>query len=365
MRIDILSLFPDYFRGPFDESMIARARRQGLVDLQLIDLRHYGTGSYKQVDDRAYGGGPGMVLMAGSVAQALREAKGRVEGRSQRTVFLSPQGKPLDASKCRELALVDHLILLCGHYEGVDQRVLDKEVDEEISIGDYVLTNGCLPAIVLVDAVARFIPGVIGHSDAASEDSFERELLDCPHYTRPEVFEGIEVPKVLLEGNHAAIDQWRHERALAKTRLRRPDLFLRYLVRNQQELAVPIEERVQTGWCWQGMTLLVEDLRRSRRFYRDVLGWKPTQESDTMIAFVVGKLKVTMAVGKRPEGRQAAVVLDIMVEDPKTLGLIARKVHSQALGGVEGAERVEKVWFIDPDGYHWVLTGSEDSRKNS
>ncbi len=233
MRIDIVSLFPDYFRGPFDESMIARARRQQILDIRIVDLRQYGLGKHRRVDDRAYGGGPGMVLMAEPVAQALREVKAQSEKKTQRTLYLSPQGAPLKASKCRELASVDHLILLCGHYEGIDQRVLDAEVDEEISIGDYVLTNGCLPAIVLVDAVARFIPGVIGHSEAANEDSFEQDLLDCPHYTRPEVFEGVAVPQVLLNGNHAAIAHWRHEQAVAKTRCCRPDLLMRY--REQHE----------------------------------------------------------------------------------------------------------------------------------
>lgn len=161
-----------------------------------------------------------MVLMPEPVTKAIRSVK---TDRSH-TVYLSPQGKALNAQKCRELAEYEHLILLCGHYEGVDERVIEKEVDEEISIGDYVLTNGCIAAIVLIDAVCRFIPGVIGHESAAAEDSFEKGILDCPHYTRPEVFEGMAVPEVLLSGHHQKIAEWRTSKAKEKTRRVRPDL---------------------------------------------------------------------------------------------------------------------------------------------
>lgn len=221
MKIDILSLFPEYFKGPFDESIIAQARKKGLLDIHLIDIRDFADNRFRRVDDRPYGGGPGMVMMAQPVTQAIRSVK---EDEAH-IVYLSPQGAPLTAAKCRQLATHKHLILLCGHYEGVDERALKSDVDEEISIGDYVLTNGCLPAIVLVDAVVRFIPGVLGHESAADEDSFEQGILDCPHYTRPEVFEGQTVPEVLLSGNHKKIAEWRREKALEKTRRVRPDLY--------------------------------------------------------------------------------------------------------------------------------------------
>lgn len=221
MLIDILSLFPGYFTGPFDESMIKRAREKGLVNIRLTDIRDFADNRYRRVDDRPYGGGPGMVMMPQPVVAAIRHARTV----KSRVIYLTPQGKRLTAVKCRELAQEDHLILLCGHYEGIDQRVLDHEVDEEISIGDYVLTNGCLAAIVIVDSVIRFIPGVLGHALAAEEDSFEKGLLDCPHYTRPEVFEGYAVPSVLLSGNHQEIVDWRREQALKKTRELRPDLL--------------------------------------------------------------------------------------------------------------------------------------------
>lgn len=221
MRIDILSLFPEYFKGPFDESMIKLAKKNGIIDIKLIDIRDFADNKFRRVDDRPYGGGPGMVMMPQPVSSAIRSVKTP----ESKVVYMSPQGKVLTAAKCRELAALEHLVILCGHYEGIDERVLESEVDEEISIGDYVLTNGALAAIVLVDAVVRFIPGVLGHELAASEDSFEQGLLDCPHYTRPEVFEGQKVPDVLIGGNHKKIAEWRKMKALEKTRRMRPDLL--------------------------------------------------------------------------------------------------------------------------------------------
>jgi tRNA (guanine37-N1)-methyltransferase len=220
MKIDILSLFPDYFKGPFDESIIGQARKKGIIDINLVNIRDYADNKHRRADDRPYGGGPGMVLMPEPVAKAIRD----VRSPKGHVVYLSPQGSLLNAAKSRQLASYEHLVLLCGHYEGIDERVLHSDVDEEISIGDYVLTNGCLPAIVLVDAMVRFIPGVIGHESAANEDSFEAGLFDCPHYTRPEVFEGQQVPEVLLSGNHQMIKEWRHQQALKKTKRVRPDL---------------------------------------------------------------------------------------------------------------------------------------------
>jgi len=219
--IDVLSLFPGYFNGPFSESMIKRAREKGLVDIRLTDIRDFAEDRFHRVDERPYGGGPGMVMMPQPTTAAIRHVKTP----HSRVIYLTPQGKRLTAAKSRQLAQESHLILLCGHYEGVDQRVLDYDVDEEISIGDYVLTNGCLAAIVVVDSVIRFIPGVLGHALAADEDSFEKGLLDCPHYTRPEVFEEHSVPAVLLSGNHQEIAKWRREQALKKTRDIRPDLL--------------------------------------------------------------------------------------------------------------------------------------------
>ena len=232
MRIDILSLFPEYFQGPFDQSMIKQARQKGLIDIHLVNIRDFSDNRHNRVDERPYGGGPGMVLMAPPVASAIKSVK--VPG--SHVVYLSPQGRMLTAGKCRDLATYPHLVLLCGHYEGVDQRVIDNYVDEEISIGDYVLTNGCLASIVLVDAVVRFVPGVIGHEEAANEDSFEKEgILDCPHYTRPETFEGEKVPEILLSGDHKKIANWRREAGLKITREMRPDLLEGKRVKKQED----------------------------------------------------------------------------------------------------------------------------------
>ncbi|MCH9609015.1 MAG: tRNA (guanine-N(1)-)-methyltransferase [Chlamydiales bacterium] len=219
MKIDILSLFPEYFDSPFNVSMIKRAREKGLVDLELTQIREFAADRHKTVDDRPYGGGPGMVLKPGPVVGAVRD----VRQEDSHVVYLSPQGSLLTAKRCEQLAEKSHLILLCGHYEGIDERVL-KEVDEEISIGDYVLTSGMPAALVFVDAVVRFVPGVLGDDRSVYEDSFQDGAFDCPHYTRPEVFEDRRVPKVLLEGNHAAIEKWRRQRALEKTKEVRPDL---------------------------------------------------------------------------------------------------------------------------------------------
>lgn len=220
MRYDILSLFPEYFEGPFNVSMIKRGREKGLLEINLVNMRDFTKGRYQQIDDRPYGGGPGMVLMAEPVAEAIRSRKSK----ESHVVYLTPQGKPLTAKRCGELAKKPHLIVVCGHYEGIDERVIESEVDEEISIGDYVLTSGAPAAIVLVDSVSRFIPGVIGNEEATRQDSFENGIFDAPVYTRPPIFEGKEVPEVLRNGNHAEIEAWRLEKAQEKTERVRPEL---------------------------------------------------------------------------------------------------------------------------------------------
>lgn len=221
-RFDILSLFPDYFKGPFDVSILKRAQEKEILDIRLTDIRDFAEDKHHKVDDRPFGGGPGMVLMPGPVTKAIRSVKS--EG--ARVIYLSPQGKPLTAQECQRLAHFDHLVLVCGHYEGLDERVIEREIDEEVSIGDYVLTNGCLAAIVLIDAVARFIPGVLGNEEAAAQDSFQEGIFDTPHYTRPVDFEGSRVPEVLMKGNHADIERWRKLKGLEKTRRVRPELII-------------------------------------------------------------------------------------------------------------------------------------------
>lgn len=221
MKYTILSLFPEYFKSPFDVSIIKRAIDQQIISIDLVDIRDFATDKHKTVDDRAYGGGPGMVLKPGPLVDAIRS----VRRENSHVIYLSPQGKKLDAALCRELSSKSHLIIVCGHYEGIDQRVIDLEVDEEICIGDYVLTSGAPAAVVMVDSITRFIPGTIGHPDAAKQDSFEDGIFDTPHYTRPPEFEGLKVPDVLLSGHHSRIEAWRKKQALEKTRDVRPDLY--------------------------------------------------------------------------------------------------------------------------------------------
>lgn len=208
MRFDILSLFPEYFQGPFDVSILKRARERKLLELNFINIRDYSKDKHNRVDDRPYGGGPGMLMTPGPCIRAIRNVK---TDRSH-VIYLTPRGNLFTAKRAQELAQIDHVVLLCGHYEGIDQRVIEKEVHEELSIGPYVLTNGCLPSIVVIDCVARFIPGVLGHEKGPYQESFQNERLEAPQYTRPEEFEGLCVPEILLSGDHQEIEKWREAR---------------------------------------------------------------------------------------------------------------------------------------------------------
>jgi tRNA (guanine37-N1)-methyltransferase len=223
MRIDIITLFPDMFKGPFDMSMLWKAQDRGLLTINLTDLRQYGLGPRRTVDDTPYGGGDGMVLKPEPVVAAIETAKAVNPG--ARVVALTPSGHQYDQAKARDLAALPGLILVAGHYEGFDERIM-AYVDDQLSIGDYVLTGGELPAMVIVDSVARLLPGVLGGEQSALDESFsETGLLEYPHYTRPQDFRGATVPEVLQNGHHAEIAKWRHDRALEKTRGFRPDLL--------------------------------------------------------------------------------------------------------------------------------------------
>lgn len=224
MRIDIVSLFPDFVAQCAGFGVVGRANERGLLSVHGWNPRDHAEGNYRRVDDRPFGGGPGMVMMIEPLRACLQAARG-ADPRPARTVYLTPQGRPLTQAKVRELATSDRLVLLCGRYEGVDERLLDAEVDEEISIGDYVLSGGELAAAVVVDAVARLLDGVLNDADSAAQDSFEAGLLDCPHYTKPVEHAYGTVPPVLLSGNHAEIARWRRMQALGRTWSRRPDLL--------------------------------------------------------------------------------------------------------------------------------------------
>ena len=222
MRIDVVTIFPGIFESPLRESLLGRAIGAGLVDVRVHDLRDATTDKHRQVDDESYGGGPGMVMKPEPVFAAV-EALGAGE---RRTLLLSPAGRRLDQALVRELAAEPWLVLICGRYEGVDERVVEGLPAEEVSIGDYVVAGGEVPALVVLEAVTRLVPGVIGREESHEQDSFGHDgLLDHPHYTRPAEFRGMRVPQTLLSGNHAEIERWRREAALQKTRRNRPDLL--------------------------------------------------------------------------------------------------------------------------------------------
>ena len=222
MKFDVLTLFPEMFEV-LNQSILGKAQEKNLIDINLINIRDFSKDKHKKVDDSPYGGGAGMVMRADVVYDAFKSVKTP----NSKLIYLTPQGNTLNQAKVEELAKNEHLILLCGHYEGIDQRVIDKIVDEEISIGDYVLTGGEIPAMVLIDSVSRYIEGVI-KSDSKEEESFSQGLLEYPQYTRPEEFEGQKVPEVLLSGHHQKIEKWRKEQAIKITLNKRPDLIKKY-----------------------------------------------------------------------------------------------------------------------------------------
>ncbi|MDP0377885.1 tRNA (guanosine(37)-N1)-methyltransferase TrmD [Glaesserella parasuis] len=239
MWIGIISLFPEMFKAITDFGVTGRAVKQNLLQVQCWNPRDFTHDKHKTVDDRPYGGGPGMLMMVQPLRDAIREAKAaacKEDGVEAKVIYLSPQGRKLDQAGVQTLATNQKLILVCGRYEGIDERLIQTEIDEEWSIGDYVLTGGELPAMTLIDAVARFIPGVLGKQASALEDSFAEGLLDCPHYTRPEVLDGLPVPQVLMSGHHEQIRKWRLEQSLERTWLRRPELL--------DSLALTDEQRV-------------------------------------------------------------------------------------------------------------------------
>ena len=220
MKIDVLTLFPEMF-GALKESIIGRAIENNLIDINLINIRDFSKNKHKKVDDTPYGGGAGMVIRPDVVYDAYSSIQNK---ENAKVIYLSPKGKKLEQEKVKQLSKLDHIILLCGHYEGIDQRVLDEIVDEEISIGDYVLTGGELPAMVLIDSVCRYVEGVI-NAESIEEESFSNGTLEYPQYTRPEIFNGHKVPEVLISGHHEKIKKWREEKSLEITKNKRPDLL--------------------------------------------------------------------------------------------------------------------------------------------
>ncbi len=243
IQFDVVTLFPEMFAALTGSGVTQRARERGLYGMVTWNPRDFSTNAYRSVDDRPYGGGPGMVMMAEPLAKAVRAARQRQSScglRRTRTIYLSPQGRPLTQQGVEELGGFEGLVLLAGRYEGVDERLLGDEVQDEISIGDYVVSGGELPAMVLMDAIIRRIPGALNDAESAQQESFVSGMLDCPQYTRPEVFEGEPVPPILLSGHHAAIEKWRMKQALGRTWSRRPDLLARLQLTAEQ--AILLEE---------------------------------------------------------------------------------------------------------------------------
>jgi len=223
MNISVVTLFPDLVKGVVAEGVVGRAQKRGQMHLECINPRDFASDIHRTVDDRPYGGGPGMVMRADCLVKAIRHQREKTGG--AKVIYLSPQGRQLTQSMLAQLSEQSNVILVCGRYEGIDERVVELEIDEEWSIGDYVLSGGELAAMVVIDGVTRLLPGVLGHNESAVEDSFTEGVLDHPHYTRPDSFEGLGVPKVLLSGDHQRIKKWRRQQSLGRSQLRRPDLM--------------------------------------------------------------------------------------------------------------------------------------------
>ncbi|MDT9587617.1 MAG: tRNA (guanosine(37)-N1)-methyltransferase TrmD [Candidatus Arsenophonus melophagi] len=237
MFIGIISLFPEMFRIINEYGVIGRAVKNGLLKMKCWDPRDYAHDRRRTIDNRPYGGGPGMLMMAQPLIDAIHAAKSEISDEAK-VIYLSPQGRKLNQQGVVQLMAHPSLIFVCGRYEGVDERIIETEIDEEWSIGDYVLSGGELPAMVIIDAVSRFIPGVLGHYASAEEDSFMNGLLDCPHYTRPKVLQGMQVPSVLLSGNHSKIKSWRRKQSLGRTWLKKPELLKKLDLTDEQRITL-------------------------------------------------------------------------------------------------------------------------------
>lgn len=235
MRFDVITLFPEMISDAAHHGVVGRALDRELVTLTTWNPRDFTSDRHRTVDDRTYGGGPGMVLMYPPLQKTLEQVRVQAGAQSRRVVYLSPQGKPINQAMLQEAGKLEQLVILAGRYEGVDERLIEDEVDEEWSLGDFVISGGELAALVVIDAMTRLIPGVLGAEESAQQDSYMNGLLDCPHYTRPEVINGKPVPSVLLSGNHAQIERWRMQQSLGRTWLRRPDLLDRIELNAEQE----------------------------------------------------------------------------------------------------------------------------------
>lgn len=244
MRIDVVTIFPGIVTAPLNESILKQARKRIDIEINIVDLRDFSTDKHRTVDDTPYGGGPGMILMPEPLFAALEQVAGSGDSNEKtKVVFPTPQGRTFTQGIASELSRADHLVFICGHYKAVDQRVIDRWVTDEISVGDFVLSGGEIPTLLMLDAIVRLIPGVLGDIESAKSDSFQDFLLDCPYYTRPEDFRGMKVPEVLLSGHHKKIQEWRLQKKIERTRERRPDLLEKYFEMNENKAEKIIKRR--------------------------------------------------------------------------------------------------------------------------
>lgn len=335
MKIEILSLFPEYFTGPFDASMIKRARESGAIEIGQVNIRDFAHDKHKTVDDRPFGGGAGMVLKAEPILEALQSL--RCE--RSHVVYMTPRGKVLTSATCQRLAQKEHLIILSGHYEGIDERVLS-EIDEEISIGDYVLTDGCVAAIVVVNSVVRFVPGVLGDARSSTYDSFSDGLLEHAHYTRPMVVQDMKVPEVLLGGDHKKIANWRRQDALKKTFAHREDLYVRYLGETEED------ER-------PALILEVECLVKSIKFYRKLLGLRVESETEDRATLSLDKGRRLILVAGREKLAPSSCLHQMRVHEEESFVKIEEKLRKEASFLEKANERT--MYFRDLDGHLWMI----------
>lgn len=349
MRIDLLSLFPEYFESPLRASILGRAQKAGIVQVHAHQLRDYSTDHHHRVDDRALGGGPGQVLMVQPLDRALKE----LASEKSRIIYLSPAGRPFNRGDAARLSKEPHIIFICGHYEGIDQRIIDTWVDEEISIGDFVLTNGCLAALAVLDATVRFIPGVLGDEASRDQDSFEKPLLDHPHYTLPRSYEGLDVPPVLVTGDHARIEKWRSSQALELTWRQRPDLASMWL---NEDRTLPSQ---RDGL--QGIILKTQRLQFYRKWLYKELGLPWIDKSATMGALLLTQGEILLWQSPDDMGNSQVagtqIVLSCLDERHLKRALCSLnkdgpvKVTSDALG----------ITFEDPSG--WRLHLQKEQKK--
>lgn len=334
LKVDLLSLFPKYFNSPFEQSLLKRAIAHQILDINLVDIRDFADPPHYQVDDTSYGGGPGMVLMPEPVNKAIESVKQE----DSYVVYLSPQGKKLSPSVCKRLASKPHLIVLCGHYEGIDQRIIENQVDEEISIGDYIISSGCPAALVLIDATARFVPGFVGKAESTEQDSFEATIFDHPHYTKPQEFQGDKVPKVLLDGNHEAIESYRKKRAVEKTREQRDDLFGKWLFDHHNQAQAKA-------------SFFVEDLKKANQFYKKIFTTRPVE--DGMI------LEIEEDRFLVQESAQPTTNLSLQVKaDESTIQKITTRLRSSGIKSFlhqDADSTIKGCTFEDIHGIMWHL----------